>query len=283
MEVYIEDAIFDTTIINLAILYLSMYSLRQKFNFFKAIFSALFGCLISVALTFFVLSQWIVIILKILCGIIMCTIVLPKFSIKLLSLFFLIFLSFTCLLGGFCFFVIYLFGGEVYSLETMGHNLPISLGCLTLLLWLYVIFLIKIIKIFYKKQKMEKFYYDVKICANGKILKLKAYLDSGNLLQDPQTNLPVLILNLKSFLRLFNGKINIVDYLNGKLPLKLNGKYIEFCSIGKTEKIFAFLPEKVEVVGEKGIQDKKIDVLIGVSANNFSSSNFDALLSPLSV
>lgn len=283
MVVYLEDAIFDTTIINFVILYLSLYSLRQKIKIYKVILSALFGCLLSIGLTFFTLPQWLNISSKLLCGGVMATIVLPNFSFRLLSVFFLVFLSFTCLIGGFCFFIIYLLGGEVYSLTSMSYNLPISLGFITILIWLYVFFLIKIIQIFYKKQKLESFYYDIKLCANYKTIKIKAYLDSGNLLQDPKTGLPVLILNLKTFLKLFEDKINAIDCINGKLPIKIGGKYIDFYSVGKMEKLYVFEPQMVQLATKNNIQQKKLNVLIGVSINNFNNQNFDALLSPLCV
>lgn len=283
MDVYIEDAIFDTTTINLAILYLTEFALRQKTKFIRILFSALIGCVISILLTFFTFPQWVTIISKFLCGLIMCAIVLPKFSFKLLLLFFVVFLSFTCLIGGFCFFIIYLFGGEVYSLASMSYNLPISLGLITLFIWAYIYFLVNIIKIFYKKQKLEKFFYDIKIWVNCKSIKLKAYLDSGNLLQDPQTNLPVLILNLKTFLKLFEHKISVVDFLNHNLAIKLNGRYIEFYSVGKKENIFVFEPQKVQLIEKNKSDVRDINVLIGVSANNLANANFEALLSPLCI
>lgn len=282
MQVYIEDAIFDTTIINFVILYLSLFSLKQKINFLKVFLSAILGSAISLFLTFFNLSLVITIILKLLCGLLMIALCIKIFDYKTFFLTFLVFTSFTFLIGGFCFFVIYLLGGQIYSISKMTYNLPVSLGVITVLIFVYVFFLIKVINIFYKKQKLNNFYYDLNLTTNNKTKKIKAYLDSGNLLQDPNTGQPILVLGLKSFLNIYKDKVTIIDFLNQKLHLKISGKYILFNSVGGQNKMFVFKPNSVEVINNK--KDKtEISVLIGVGNNNFSQDNFDALLSPLSI
>lgn len=281
MQVYIEDAIFDTTIINFVLLYLTMFSLRQKIYFFKTLISALIGTFLSLALTFVNLPLILTILAKILTGLIMLTIVSSKTNLKSFSVLFLVFISFTFLLGGFCFFIIYLLGGEVYSISTMSYKLPISLGLITLLISIYVFFLINIVKIFYKKQKIDCFYYNLKLTANNKTKKLKAYLDSGNLLQDPESGQSILVLGLSNFLEIFKDKVTVVDYLNAKLDKKIKGKYIKFSSVGAEHKMFVFEANNVELLENNS--KKNLSVLVGVGTNNFSKNNFDALLSPLSI
>ena len=281
MDIYIEDAIFDTTAINFVILLLTLFSLRQKIFILKCLISAIIGCLFSITLTFLQLNFYINLIIKLLCGLIMCIIVINNFNFKTLSLFFVVFLSFTFLIGGFCFFIIYLLGGEIYSLDSNSYNLPISLGFLSLLIGIYVWFLINVIKIFYKKQKISSFYYNLNIRINNKILKLKAYLDSGNLLQDEKTGLPVLIINFKTLSKIFKDKINIIDFLNGNLHHKINGRYISAGSINGNKKMFVFNADDIKL---NDGQAKTLHMLIGISNSNLSRDNsFDALLSPLAI
>ena len=282
MQVYIEDAIFDTTIINFVILYLTLFSLRQKVSWLKTIMASLVGTIFSLALTFVTLPLILTIVAKIITGLVMIALSTQKLDIKSYIVMFLVFISFTFLMGGFCFFIIYLLGGEVYSLSKMSYNLPISLGLITFLIAIYVYFLINVVKIFYKKQKIDCFYYNVNLTANNKTKKIKAYLDSGNLLQDPNTGQSILVLSLNNFLELFKDKINIVDCLNSKLDKKINGKYINFSSVSLNQKMFVFEPNKVEILKSNNSK-QSISVLVGVSSNNFSKNNFDALLSPLSI
>lgn len=282
MNVYIEDAVFDTTAINFVILALTLFSLRQKISFLKCLFSAFVGCVFSIFVTFFQLNFYVSLIVKLLCGLIMCCLVINNFNFKHLFLHFIVFLSFTFLIGGFCFFIIYLLGGEIYSLESMSYNLPISLGIISILIGVYVWFLINIIKVFYKKQKLASFYYNLIIKINQKEINLKAYLDSGNLLQDEKTGLPVLIISFNTLLKIFKNKINIIDFLNEKLHHKIKGRYISAGSVCGSKKIFVFNADKISF--KDNGQTKDLHMLIGVSSNKLSNDNsFEALLSPLAI
>lgn len=282
MNVYIEDAVFDSTAINFVILVLTLFSLRQKISIIKCLLSAFIGCGFSICLTFFQLNYYVSLVVKLLCGLIMCCLIINNFNIRHLFLYFIVFLSFTFLIGGFCFFVIYLFGGEIYSLENMSYNLPVSLGVISLLIGIYVWFLVNVIKIFYKKQKLNSFYYNLKIKVKGKEINLKAYLDSGNLLQDDKTGLPVLIISFNTLSKIFKNEINIIDFLNGNLHHKIKGRYISAGSVCGSNKIFVFNADNI-TFKENG-QAKNLHMLIGVSNSNLTKDNsFEALLSPLAI
>lgn len=281
MNVYIEDAVFDNLLINFTILSLTLFSLRQKINFWKVLLSSFFGCFVAVTLTFFNFTYVLQILIKILTGLIMCLIVVKNFNFANVSLIFIVFLSFTFLLGGFCFFIIYLFNGKMVNLVTLNYNLPISLKLIFVLLGLYVFFLIKAIQVFYKKQKIETFYYNLEISCNNKKIKLKAYLDSGNLLQEEDSGLPVIIVSFNTLNKLFCNQISILDFLTNNLNHKIKGKYINFNNVTANSKMFVFEPTSV-VLKEKNGQVKKLNVLIGVANSNFNN-NFEVLLNPLAI
>lgn len=281
MNVYIEDAIFDNLLINFTILSLTLFSLRQKVNFWKVLLSSFFGCFVAVTLTFFNFTYALQILIKILTGLIMCLIVVKNFNFANISLLFIVFLSFTFLLGGFCFFIIYLFNGKMVNLVTLNYNLPISLKLIFVLLGLYVFFLIRAIQVFYKKQKIETFYYNLEIFCNNKKIKLKAYLDSGNLLQDSDSGLPVIIVSFNTLNKLFFNQISILDFLTNNLNHKIKGKYINCNNVTTNSKMFVFEPNSV-VLKEKNGQVKKLNVLIGVANSNFNNS-FEVLLNPLAI
>lgn len=282
MVVYIEDVIIDNLVINFIILSLTIFSLREKNKIIKTFLSSVIGCGFSIILTFFNLSLVYTILIKVLTGLIMCCVVIHKFTLKKWLLFFTVFLSFTFLMGGFCFFIIYLFGGEVYSVKNMQYNLPVSLGVIFALLGAYVYLLIKAIKIFYKKQKLENFNYTLLIKANDKKIKVKAYLDSGNLLQDSLTGLPVVIVNFYTALNLFNKEICLMDFLTERLNHKIKGRYIDVGTVSGKSKMFIFKPEQANIIDATG-QVKNINVLIGISSLSANNRNFEALLSPLAI
>ena len=212
----------------------------------------------------------------------MCVLSIEKFSFKTLILFFIVFVSFTFLMGGFCFFIIYLFGGEVYSVQSMTYNLPVSLGLIFALLGIYIYLLIKAIQIFYKKQKLSTFCYNLILTINKTKIKINAYLDSGNLLQDSSTGLPIIIINFNTLNKFFKPSISIIDFLTNKLDKNIKGRYINVSTINSSGKIFVFEAEEVLIKNENG-QSKKINALIGVSSINIKGENFEALLNPLVV
>lgn len=200
--------------------------------------------------------------------------VLNDFKIKTFILIYTVFLSFTFALGGLCFFIIYLFGGEIYSISNMTYNLPISLGVILLIMFIYVYFLINIIKIFYKKQKIENYYFNLEIQLFGKSKKIKAYLDTGNLVIDSESGCSILFVNFSLFIKLCDKKISIIDFLNGNLDSKILGRYINISTLSGNKKIFTINPDKVLTS-----ENKELKVLIGVSLNN-KFNDFDAILSP---
>lgn len=281
MTIYIEDAVFDSLIINFIILFLTTFSLRQKKCLGKILFASSVGCVFSLALTFIHLSTVFAVILKLCCGLIMSIVCLEKLNFKNLILFFIVFVSFTFLMGGFCFFIVYLFGGEIYSIADMTYDLPIGLGWIFILLGLYVYFLIKAIQSFYNRQKICNFFYQVIVCYKNKKVEIKAYLDSGNLLTDRETGLPILIINYKTFDKIFKDNFTISDMLCKNLDKKIKGRYIDFLSVSSNGKMFVFEPSQV-YIKEKNTK-KEIKVLIGLSLVSFSSQNFEALLSPLAI
>ena len=212
----------------------------------------------------------------------MCVLSIEKFSFKTLTLFFIVFVSFTFLMGGFCFFIIYLFGGQVYSLQNMNYNLPVSLGVIFAFLGIYIYLLIKAIQIFYKKQKLSSFCYNLILTINKTKLKIKAYLDSGNLLQDSSTGLPIIIISFNTLNKFFKPSISIIDFLTNRLDNNIKGRYINVCTVNSKGKMFVFEAEEVLIKKEKG-QAQKINALIGVSSINIKGENFEALLNPLVV
>ncbi|MBQ3047953.1 MAG: sigma-E processing peptidase SpoIIGA, partial [Clostridia bacterium] len=74
MQVYIEDALLDTTVINFVILYLTVFSLKQKIVLVRLILSALLGSIFSLLLTLVSMSLFITLSLKLISGLIMVAI-----------------------------------------------------------------------------------------------------------------------------------------------------------------------------------------------------------------
>lgn len=267
MEVYIELAIIDNLLINGMILFLTSFSLRHKIRFWRLFLSAFLGMLLAVLLPLLTLNTVSLFIIKLCLGNIMCLVMNKKLTIREYFLYYLMFLTFTFVLGGFCFFINFLVGG------TMEH-FPIPTSIIVLFMFLYIFFLIKAIIAFYSKKKMQGFIYNVKIIEGDKKLTLKAYLDSGNTLVDEQK--PVIIINPRVFDKLYKTKFHEVLFFKKFEGLK-NPHFMEYNTISGKGKILVFDVDNFEIP-DKHFSTK--DISLGVSLRPFSK-DFDAIMGVL--
>ena len=118
---------------------------------------------------------------------------------------------------------------------------------------------------FYKKKSIENFCFDIKIENFGKQISCKAFLDSGNMLTDPLTKMPVSLINIKAFCELFD-EIGIEDILTkSKKMEKLRlAHYITFDTLNHCDKIFVFQVERLSF--ENHVLEKPV---LGLSLKNF--------------
>lgn len=163
----------------------------------------------------------------------------------------------------FLLYLVVLFLGGVMEWET-ALGIPVSffwikaIGAAVLLSWL-TIYLMQ------KQEFMEKM-FRVDIIHGGKIWKLNAYWDSGNLLQDPYNGRPVNILQAKMAEQIFS---EMSDYM----------RLVPYCSLGNTngllsvydaEKMYIYMKEsRLEVkpavfgIAEDGLlEGKEYDVIL---------------------
>ena len=113
-----------------------------------------------------------------------------------------------------------------------------------------------IVQLLIDKRRKQKYLNRAVIHYAGKMFSITTFMDSGNRLIDPETNLPVCIISTSLFVRM-----GMVE----------EGHYIDYQTIGGKGKIFVFRPDKIDV-GKNTITD----VMLGVSLKDFGK--FDALL-----
>lgn len=270
MEIYIEDAIFQNLIINYLLLRLSENALLQKVKKIRIILASVIGTILTILINFYTLYSLINVCIKILIALIMTFICVERFIFKKISLFFAILLSSTFLMGGFCLGIENLF------------NISMN-GFLTILMtFIYYKLLNNVLIQFYTKRKINHFYYNLKLKNKGKEFKIKAYLDSGNLLQDDETGLSILVVDYNTFNSLFENKVTLMDLLQNKIDKKIKGKYITCSTVGGKSNLFVCEIDKVVALDERNLEkNKEIHVLVGVGMQSFKNKECSALISPL--
>ena len=265
MQVYIEDAFLQNLIINYLLLSISNFAIKEKSLWYKLLGVSSFGSFFVIFVSLFQIKTSFLIPIKILCGVIITLLMVKGNNLKKYLLFFFVFLSMTFVMGG----------GIVALQNLFGKNF--NKLFITIIVLVFYIILKNIFRQFYFKKNIDKFYYDIDLIKENNFCKIKAYLDSGNLLVDKETNLPILIVNYSILEKLYCDKITIIDFLQQRLDKKLNGKYIEYKTISGQAKMFVCKLDKVLLSS-----GKQIDVLLGVG-KNLGDKDYQGLLSPLAL
>ncbi len=140
------------------------------------------------------------------------------------------------LYGGVCFFLNGFFG--------IGNTLVVLLCVVA------IYFVVKIVfKRFSKKRAIDNFCFDVEITSGSHSGKWRAFLDSGNFLNDPVTDTPVHLVNFKVFSKLF--EIDEKKLLDGRHLQNLKcAHYININTLSGRDKILVFQVDKIVAKGQ---------------------------------
>ncbi len=264
MEVYIELAIIDNFIINGIIIMLTLFALRIPIKWYKVLLSTALGTAFAIVVPLFYLSTPILMCLKLMVGLAMILVASPKMQLRELILMYVIFITFTFVMGGFCFFIIYLFGGDA-------SKLPVPTSVFIFGMFVYVFFLIKGIKAFYYKRRLHNNIYDISISYQGRTVKSRAYLDSGNTLTDNGKS--VVIISPKLFNKLSPIPLNEVIMYRKHKDFS-EGHFVRYSTISGNSKLFVFSADEFKLIGKQTVAS---DCLIGVSYGGISGQ-YEALI-----
>jgi len=266
MEIYLDILLLENTIVNSFLLSLTAQLMRRKVKFKFILLASFIGSLYVMVLLFPVLQIFSTVFFKLLISVIMIFI---TFRIK--DFFFnikaaVVFIFSSIILAGVCIFIqlnTIKFGALDLSLYNFTYKK------LFISIMIVYIFVNRTLDFLKDRNDVNSFIYDVDISINGSVKKLRAFLDTGNELREPSTNLPVIIVQKKLFSNL---TINDKDKY-----------YIPYMVIdGKKGLLEAFRPESVKIYSNTKNKNKILDIqaIIAVSEIQLSKFNeYDALLS----
>lgn len=262
MVVHLDVLILQNVIVNYFLLYITSQTVRLKMGFKKTVLPALIGGIYVLVEVFPKYKIFARFPFKMLVALIMILILFRKrnfiFNLKVLA----IYILYTMLLGGLCFFI------ELnQGVDLQAHAVAIKFNYKKMLLCLSILYmLIDRIIIYIKDRKdLKTLIYTVDIITRNKESTITAFLDTGNELREPATNLPVIIIE-RSYINNF--------YINDKEKLYIPYKVVN----GQVGRLEGFKPEYV-VIHSEG-EAKKREVIIAFSDNKLSEYNeYHALLS----
>lgn len=275
MTIYIDVVLIENLIMNIIILLATGLILKEKIKIIRLLLASLLGAIYSVVSYMSILAVYSSMILKIILSIVIVYIAFYPQSIKKMWKNILIFYLTSFVFGGATFALIYI----VKPQEILMKN-GLFLGTYplkTIILGSIVAFIIIITAFTVVKSKITKkdMFCEVEIQLNGKKIETIAMIDTGNLLKEPITNTPVIVLEhtllydcipkeiLNHLDELLGGEFNnIPEGIKEKYITKL--KFIPFSSLGKQNgMLLGIRADSVKIKGAEKEEEKE-NIIIGI-------------------
>lgn len=275
MTIYIDVVLIENLIMNYIIFFATGIVLKLKIKNLRLIVASLVGAIYTLISYISNMQIYSNMILKVILSIVIVYIAFYPQNVKQLCKYILIFYLTSFVFGGAAFAFIYI----VKPQETLMKD-GLFLGTFsmkTILLSALIAFFVIITAFTIVKSKISKkdMFCNVKIKLNEKIIEAKAMLDTGNLLKEPITNTPVIVVEHTLLYdcipkEILNNMDNILGGDFEKVPDEVKMKYIPklkvipFSSLGKQNgMLLGIRPEYVEILEYDKISRKE-NVIIGI-------------------
>lgn len=281
MQIYIEYFLIDNIVINLIVLYLVGFTTKTKLNKLSSLLVAILGAVFSVVYSQLNLFGIFDFFYKTLIGVCMILCIKKFKSFKQFLIFYILFITFTYVLGGVCYAILNLFNINTSSSNIFIYDFKVPISLFILLIFIYVLMLVKLIAYLLRKNSTDQFYYDLILKVNGSAYQVKGYLDTGNLLFDSVMQKGINVLSFDLFCKIFKD-FPIQKILLNKVTKNdlTNAHYISCGTVNSNEKMLVFEIEEMKIKSKQKTVIQK-NVLFGLSKKNFS--DFDCLLNIESV
>lgn len=273
ITIYLDLIFLENFIMNTIILYATKIILKTKANCSKIFLSSIIGSIYTIILYTTELKIYTSIISKILLSIIMVYVAFKAKNIKKLFQQVLIFYITSFIFGGFALYLIY----YIKPQEILIRN-GVYVGSYvlkTILLGGILAFIIIKICTQIMKNKSKSLYCNIEINIDNNIVKTKAMVDTGNLVKEPITNNPVIIVEstllegiipleiLNNLENILCGNLKNISEEN-QMNYIVKMRCIPFKSLGKENGMLLGIKSN-EVIIEKDDENKIIkNAIIGI-------------------
>lgn len=290
MTVYIDVVFLENLILNVIILYATSLIAKINLKIIRTLISASIGSIYAIMYYIFQIGLYSNIIFKFVLSVIMIYVAFNPKEFKTLLKVLLLFYLTSFVFGGASLSVIYLVNAQRINIQNgmiIGKYTMNTIFTGIIIAFIVIVIAFKIIK---SKISKNDLFCDIRFKINNKEIKTKAMLDTGNLLKEPITNIPVVVVEHKLLYDVIPNEIldNIENILGGDLEdisdevksdyiSKL--KVIPFTSLGKQNGILLGIKAD-ELIVEEMNSEKKIDkVIIGIYNKELSKKRtYSALI-----
>ena len=275
MTIYIDVVFIENLIMNYIILFATSIIIKVKVKHIRLILASSLGAIYSIIAYMSILEMYSSVILKIILSVIIVYIAYNPQNVKNMWKYLVIFYMTSFVFGGAAFALIYI----VKPQDILMKN-GLFLGTYplkTIILGTIVAFVVIVTSFKLVKSKISKkdMFCTIKININKVEIETKTMIDTGNLLKEPISNTPVIVVEhtllydcmpkeiLNNLENILGGDFeNISEEVKNKYISKL--KVIPFSSLGKQNgMLIGIKPEEVTVINDEN-ENKINNVIIGI-------------------
>lgn len=272
MIVYIEDTLIENFLITYLIINIIYSFINEDKSKIRQVIASVFSAVVALIYPLLKLNNILMFLIKIFIGYIITLIAYKTTSMKKQTFFYCMFLFITAIYGGVTLMIYFCVYGNFES----SQKLPSILIIFSMFVITY--FLKQCTLRLYKKKQINNFLYDIVLTNDDVKIKTKAYLDSGNILNDPVENKPIVLVNYKVFSKL-NKNYSIEDMLRQNVSNLKKGHYIKVKTATGTDNILAFRIDSLEILKD----NSKIvlsEPIFALSKVKLSGLDCDIVLNP---
>lgn len=263
MEVFIDVIIVENFLVNFFLLYITSQTLRLRIKVKDLVIPSILAGVYTITILIEQLSFLNNFVVKILVAVIFTVIAFKRKDIGFIIKSTLVYIGYSMVLAAICFFIdISTKKNDVFSYNVIDFSYK------KLLIAIIILYLVchRLAVFLEDRKSLNKYIFKVEIIDKDWKTEIRAFLDTGNELREPATNLPVIIVE----------ESKITDY-------KLSEKdifYVPYQAInGHKGKLRGFKPLGVKIFLEKGNVQFR-DAIVCISTDKLSSTgDYEALLS----
>lgn len=290
LTIYIDVVLIENIIMNYIIILATGIIIKEKVKIIRILFASFLGAVYSIVCYMNILEIYSSIILKFILSVVIVYISYNPTNIKKLMKQLLIFYLISFAFGGAAFALIYIVKPQEILMRNglfLGTYPLKTIILATVITFIIIITAFKIVKTRISKKDM---YCNILVKINGHDINVKTMIDTGNLLKDPLTQKPVLIIEKNSLYNVLPKQIlnNLENILGGdleKIPEEIQKEYlpklkfIPFSSLGKQNgMIIGIRSEEIKILYEDN-EIKKKDVVIGIYDKSLTKrGEYEALI-----
>lgn len=283
MTIYLDVILLENVCMNYIILFATGLIHRTKIKGWRILVSSLIGGIYAILSFAPVLEIYSNLLFKVLLSIVMVYIAFHPPNIKLLLKELVIFYLVSFAFGGCAFCLLYFIRPQDILMRNgvLTGTYPIKIALLGGIVGFIVVNIaFKVVK---GKLSKKDMFCEVTVFLNNKQKTIKAFIDTGNLLKDPISGMPVMVIEAVELEEMLPKEIiiHINEILEGRrievlseLPneYKLKFRVIPFSSLGKQNgMLLGFIADKVELNIEENKQELE-NIIIGIYEKNLTKN-----------